>query len=169
MGDPWWMSVEARTGVFQEAATRAGWSVRLSSDPDAEPWDMRLQQDDLFFTVHCLAAMQSIASDNNGQMFLENARRLAQVTQRTNKRTNKKSPRETQLQALFVIPYVRANEGNDDQVPHLLDEWLANRPFQTAVHAWVGATTPVLRNETGSAFPGIGLLVQPLRGAWATS
>jgi len=164
VGDPWWMSVEARMGTFEEAATRTGWSVRLPIDPDAESWDMHLQQDGLRFAVHGVAAMQSIASDDNGRMFLENARRLARAAQRP----NKKPPGETRLQVVFVIPYVRANEGNDDQVSHLLGEWLASRPFQTAAHAWVGAAAPVLRNAAGWAFLGIGLLMQPLYGRWAT-
>jgi len=158
MGEPWWMSVEARMSAFEEASTRAGWSVRLSIDPDAESWDMHLQQDGQRFAVRCVAAMQSIASDDNGRMFLESARRLAQAAQRP----SKKPPGETRLQVLFVIPYLRANEGNDDQVPYLLGEWLTSRPFQAEAHAWMGATAPVLRNAAGWAFLGIGLLMQPL-------
>jgi hypothetical protein len=163
--DPWWMSVEARMCAFEEAATRTGWSVRLSIDLDAELWDMHLQQDGQQFAVRCVAAMQSIASDDNGRTFLENARRLTQLEDRR----DKKPPSETGLHVLFVMPYLRADEGNDDEVTHRLGEWLASSPFQAAAHAWVGATAPVLRNAAGWAFPGIGLLMQPLHGRWATS
>jgi hypothetical protein len=145
-------------GAFEEAATRTGWSVRISIDPDAEPWDMHLQRDGQRFAVRCIAATQSIASDDNDWMFLENARHLNQVEQRR----NKKPPGETGLNVLFVMPFVRANEGNDDEVTHRLGKWLASSPFQAAAHAWVGATAPVLRNAAGWAFPGIGLLMQPL-------
>ena len=156
--DPWWMSVEARKCAFEEAATRTGWSVRRSIDPDAESWDMHLQQHAQRFAVRCVAAMQPIASDGNGRIFLENARRLIHVE----RGCDKKPPGETGLHVLFVMPFVRANEGNDDEVTHRLGEWLAGSPFQAAAHAWVGATAPVLRNAAGWAFPGIGLLMQPL-------
>lgn len=108
--------------------------------------------------MRCVGAFQNIAGKTDGQDFLRRAQRLALLIE------GQRGPkvRGKCLQLLFVIPYVRVDEGDDAQVAHLLDEWLASHPLRAAAHAWVGASGALHRNASGWAFPGVGILMRPL-------
>lgn len=164
-GQPWWLSPTFQMNSLENAARTTGWRVHAPKHPEDDWGDLHLTQAGHTYAVRCISLLQSIDSESDGKDVLKHAARLAQVDQDA----GRTSPGRQRVQWLFVIPYIRADDGNDAQVRRLLRVWLAGQPLQAAAHAWVGATDPVHRNAAGWAFPGVWLLMQPLRGPKAKS
>ncbi|UGB45431.1 hypothetical protein LQ772_15850 [Frateuria edaphi] len=158
--NPWWIDHQSCLRSIAQAAQDSWWMVSMPTDDAESAWDLRLKhgQRTLLFRVVCalqpleeadvartLRDAQAVADEDlSGMVDRDGCERLA-VT--------------------VVAPIADAG-ANDDRVDGLLSRWLEQEPFHLAdlapwAFAYVSlANAPLRRNQAGTAFPGLALVIR---------
>lgn len=164
-GQPWWLSPGELVRSFATAASHAGWEAKIHINAEEEfAWDLHLMEPNGdSYAFWCSSALQSVGNEDNGLTIIQGSVRISRMG------ASELAPSEGQerMLLLFVIPYARTEAGDDGRVATLITQWLFKQPFQAedgepSAHAYVDGTRPFHRNLSDWAFPGVGLMLQPL-------